>query len=595
MKQISVKSFFWATLLIAGFASCNKTFEKLPVDDLDATNAYRNVDDANAAVMGIYGKFMGLADRYVILNELRGDLLQYTSNADEQLRQISSHSATADNPYASPRPFYELIINCNDVLQHFRSMYQDKKLKEAEYNQRYSDIACLRSFLYLQLGIHWGNEVRYVTDPLENLAAINDQSKFPKLPFTALLDSLILFTEAIPFKTQYTAQVSGTVGPALNMTLDGIPTNTLFIHKKMLLGELYLWKGNYAKAATYYREVMETSTTGAATSEAATNLYKMAWSLNANHYISYDVSNNQPVLDYDDGWRLIFNRGYDAYYGFEWIWALPYDSKFKPDNPLIKLFSPIGGDYLLKPSQAATDNWNSQQQFDRFATGTILYARYNYDARGPLSTGTIGGQPVVMKYLYNYIDYRTHLPLNPFTKNGKFFLYRQTQLHLHFAEAANRDGYYKLASAISDRGLGTTYAPPVQTPAITDITLYANTLNLPAPYNFDARTSDNVPYFRAPWYRNIGIRRRANLIPNVVPASDSLRTIENNIINEEALENAFEGTRWPDLLRIALRRNDPAFLADKIYAKMVKDNIPDAAAIRQKLMQKENWYLPFKL
>lgn len=591
--MVFIKNILCLTLLVASLASCKKAFEKLPVTDLDATNAYLNVNDANAAVMGVYGKFMGLADRYVILNELRGDLLEYTANADENLRQISTHSATADNPYASPRPFYELILNCNDVLKNFKIMLQDNKLKEAEYNQRYSDIACLRSFLYLQLGIHYGDQVRYVTDPLENLEAINDQAKFPKIAFTALLDSLIAFSESIPFKTQYTSQVSGTVGPALNMTLDGVPTNTFFIQKKMLLGELHLWKGNYTKAATYYREVMELGTPSGS-SVAGFGLYKLAWGGDYNHYVSYNTINNAPSLNYDDGWRVIFNRGYDAYYGFEWLWALPYDSKFKPDNPLIKLFSPIGGDYLLKPSQAITDNWASQIQRDKIGTGTINYGRYS-DARGPLSTGTINGQPVVMKYLYNYIDYNTHVPLNPFTKNGKFYLFRQTQLHLHFAEAANRDGYWKLASALSDGGLGGTYAAPVTSPVTTDMTLYQNTLNLPAPYNFDARVSDNVPYFRGQWNRNIGVRNRASLIRNVVPASDSLITIENNIINEEALENAFEGSRWPDLLRIALRRNDPAFLADKIYAKMVKDNIPNAQAIRDRLMNKDNWYLPFKL
>jgi hypothetical protein len=93
--------------------------------------------------------------------KLRGDLLQYTTNADENLRQISTHSVTAGNPYANPRPFYELIINCNDVLKHFRIMYAENKLNETEFNQRYSDIGALRSFLYLQLGIHYG-QVPYV-------------------------------------------------------------------------------------------------------------------------------------------------------------------------------------------------------------------------------------------------------------------------------------------------------------------------------------------------------------------------------------------------------------------------------------------------
>ena len=133
--------------------------------------------DADAAVVGIYGKFMGLADRYVILNELRGDLLDYTVNADEALRQISTHTVAAGNPYASPKPFYEVIINCNDVLENFQVMAKDKKMTEAEFNQRYADIGALRSFLYLQLGIHFG-EVPYVTSSLKNIDDVKNTAIF---------------------------------------------------------------------------------------------------------------------------------------------------------------------------------------------------------------------------------------------------------------------------------------------------------------------------------------------------------------------------------------------------------------------------------
>ena len=54
-----------AVLLISG---CKKVFDIKPQDQLDQTQAYQNVYDADAAVVGIYGKFMGPADRYVILN-----------------------------------------------------------------------------------------------------------------------------------------------------------------------------------------------------------------------------------------------------------------------------------------------------------------------------------------------------------------------------------------------------------------------------------------------------------------------------------------------------------------------------------------------
>src|SRR5207245_2047245 len=181
-------------------------------------------------------------------NELRADMLDCTSNSDEYLRQLSTHTVTEDNPYANPRPFYELIVDCNDVLKNFNIMRRDNKMKETEYQMRYADVACLRSFLYLQLGIHYG-QVPYVTDALETLNDVNNAAKFPKLPFTTLLDSLINFTEQLSFKDQYPT------GTTLNISVDGYQTQKFFINKKCLLGDLYLWKGDYNKSDSYYSQV----------------------------------------------------------------------------------------------------------------------------------------------------------------------------------------------------------------------------------------------------------------------------------------------------------------------------------------------------
>jgi len=577
IRKISYLKLTVTALLFTGISGCKKIFDIKPQDQLDVTQAYQNVYDADAAVIGIYGKFMNLADRYVILNELRGDLLQYTSNADENLRQISTHSVTAGNPYANPRPFYELIINCNDVLKHFRIMYAENKLNETEFNQRYSDIGALRSFLYLQLGIHYG-QVPYVTNPLENIDDVKNESLFPKLSFSVLLDSLVSFTESLPFKDVYPT------GTNLNITVDGYPTEKFYINKKCLLGDLNLWKGNYVKAAEWYRQVMELATAGVA-GENYYSQYKVGWAGGFNHYVTYSRAGDASSLVYNDGWRVMFESSFTAD-GFrrEWIWALPFDSKFNPENSLIKLFSPSGGNYLVKPSQQIMDMWDGEPQ------RVVLGGSIPYDARKLLSVMNIGGQPVAMKFLYNYINYASLVPTIPLQKNGKWFLYRQTTMHLRFAEAANRTGRYRLAWGLLNSGIAGAYPAPG-----TDVSFSHNTLWEPYPFNFDARNSggSGVPFFRADWYRNIGIRLRANVQDIVVPASDSLLTIENGLVKEGALENAFEGTRWPDLVRVALRRNDPAFLADKIYSKLLKDGTPNAAAIRTKLMTPANWYLPF--
>lgn len=590
MKKHFLRYCSVVAMAVSILSSCTKTFDLHPINELDQTQVYLTVADADAAVIGLYGKFQGLAERYVLLNELRADLVEYTMNADENLRQLSTHSVTADNVYANPRIFYEFILNCNDVLKNFDIMKRDNRLKVAEYDQRYSDIVCLRSFVYLQLGIHYG-QVPYVTNPLATVDDVKNSTNFPKLPFNILLDSLINATERIPFKDDYPTG-------SLNTSVDGYQTRKFFVPKVIILGELHLWKGNYVQAASYYRQIMETAS-NLAISDSYFNKYRVGGlaitSPSANdHFITYGSAsrfNDAASLITETQWRYMFERPYDNGFDWEWIWAVPFDSRFKPENPFIKLFSPIGGDYLLKPSQQVIDMWNSQTQVGR-ATGTG--PGFPYDARGLLSWKNLGGQPTIMKYLYNYIQNTTNTPLNPLVKNGKWFLYRQTQMHLHFAEAANRTGRSKLAYAFLSNGIRNTYGRPAGT---TDETNYSNTLSDSYPFNFDARSGD-APYFRAPWFRNAGIRGRANLLPYTLTATnptDSVTQVEDGLLQEGALENAFEGNRWPDLLRIALRRNDVSIIAKKIGDKLRKDGVANAGAIETKLMTPANWYLPFSL
>jgi hypothetical protein len=570
-----------AVAICVSSLSCKKAFDIQPDTVLSSKQVYRNVFDADAAVLGLYGKLMGLAKQYVVLNELRADLMQVTDNADASLREINTHTVSENNPYADPRPFYALINDCNDVLKNFDIMLAENKFKIEEYNPRYSDVGALRSWLYLQVGIHYGN-VPYVTDPLETVEAMRDASKFPVIPFSQLLDSLVTFTEALPFKNPYLP------GTSLITTVDASNTSRFFIEKNAFLGDLNLWKGNYTKAATYYRAVMEQ--TGYFIAGGGEDFYNALRVRFAEVVTNNDLSVgytrfresdlNQLVENNSQGWRSMFSRGQDAIWRWEWLWILPFNSNFSPTNPFIDLFSNSGGSYLVKPSKAAMDNWNSQLQSNGFP----------FDARGNFTWKTLNGQPVITKYLYNYLDGNTLIPVNPLVKNGQWFLNRAANVHLRFAEAANRDGRRRLAYSFVNNGVPSVNPVPT---GVTDVTNYQNTLNEPYPYNFDGRQGD-FPRYRGDWHRSTGIRGRARLTAATV-VGDSTLAIEDMIVNEGALELAYEGYRWPDLVRVALRRNDPAFLADKVYQKLLKDGNPQAAAVRAKLMNKDNWYLPFKM
>ena len=65
--------------------------------------------------------------------------------------------------------------------------------------------------------------------------------------------------------------------------------------------------------------------------------------------------------------------------------------------------------------------------------------------------------------------------------------------------------------------------------------------------------------------------------------------VEDLIIDECALELAFEGSRFSDLCRVALRRGNPDYLAQRV-AKRHTGKIDES--LRSRLQNKNNWFLP---
>jgi hypothetical protein len=331
MKKKLFKLFisFLSVVICLGIVSCSKIFDIKPKSAVAAEQMYRNVYDADAAVIGVYGKFMGLAKQYTVLNELRADLTDVTANSDAYLKQLSTHSvkATDNNPYADPRPFYAVIINCNDVLKNFNIMLSQHKMSVDQYNDRYSDVGALRSWLYLQLGIHFGI-IPYVTNPIANLDDLQNQALFPRIGFDQLLDNLIQFTEALPSKMPYPT------GSSLLSTYDTYYTQKFFINKNTIIGDLNLWKGNFTKAAAAYREVVRIGGIPYETNPASEQTY---------YYFRLGYEGN----NYGVNWKTIFSTAFgERYSNYEIMWNLPFDKNFSPNNPFIDLFSVMDNIYL---------------------------------------------------------------------------------------------------------------------------------------------------------------------------------------------------------------------------------------------------------
>jgi len=65
--------------------------------------------------------------------------------------------------------------------------------------------------------------------------------------------------------------------------------------------------------------------------------------------------------------------------------------------------------------------------------------------------------------------------------------------------------------------------------------------------------------------------------------------VEDLIIDEMGLELAFEGTRFSDLYRVAQRRGNPDYLAERVSKRHTGEVDP---SLRAWLNDKNNWFLP---
>ena len=101
-------------LTSALFTSCSDFFDQesdhIIFADQDHLN---NAVDTIYSVTGIMDRMQALADRTILLGELRGDLVTVTDYAPADVRQIANFEVDDNNAYNVPRAYYAVINNCN--------------------------------------------------------------------------------------------------------------------------------------------------------------------------------------------------------------------------------------------------------------------------------------------------------------------------------------------------------------------------------------------------------------------------------------------------------------------------------------------------
>ena len=186
---------------------------------------------------------------------------------------------------------------------------------------------------------------------------------------------------------------------------------------------------------------------------------------------------------------------------------------------------------------------------------------------------------------------RSSLYQSIYKHNGmRVMTYRSPMVYLHYAEALNRAGYPQSAFAVLKYGLcqdnlAQAVDAEEQTRAgdlikfSTAVFTYKNTRGI---HSRGSGDSDCNAHYVLP-VPEAALSSLQDTIAYQIPL------VEDMIVDELALEGAFEGNRFYDLLRVASRPGrDAAYLADRVARRGGSLD----ASLHTKLMDKNNWFLP---
>jgi len=501
-------------------------------------------NDSIYSMIGIFTQLQKLGDRYVLLGELRGDLMDITENAGLELEEINNLEITVDNPYNAIEDYYSVINHCNFLINNIDTAFTSGG--EKPLFKEYAAAKAIRAWTYMQIVLNYGT-AKYYTEPLLTVQAA--QTNFPEYSIHELVPALIKDLEPLKY-----AGTPGAISLGVDMT-----SEKLFFPIPMILGDLYMWIGQFENAAREYYSLIEEER------YVIDDRYSSTWTVDNGVFVERDM--------FDQNYLDIFELTTS-----EQITLIAGSTEMGEVDELYKMTIE---NYELAPSQVAIDKWNSQ----------VYYYNENAtipgDLRGPIGSyigeGYLAGASSNVDAILKY-----YLMWSQAEASKAVLVYRVATLYLRYAEAVNRAGKPNLAFAVLKHGMNED-ALVVDTivPRHEKYSIYTDSTGT---------FIDYVNFSNIAFDQNIGIHSRgcgnmdrANdyVIPALNSKQDSILYVEDKIIEELALETAFEGSRFQDLMRVAMRRNDPAYLADKVATK----HTGNEQAIRSKLMDENNWYL----
>ncbi len=520
-------------IFLLSFISCQKITNLEPVTSIAKENYFETEEDMDNAARGMYDGLQNMVEKMLVWGTVQGDLIKPAKGANYQIEQIFEHNATAENPYTNWAEAYETINRANHIIKYAKkAQLSDFQFTEDEEKQFVAEAISVRALTYFYLIRTFGN-VPFILEPFEE---ITKAKNFKLTSQKVIADTLIAQLQRYEGIERSFPQEIYNGSPVVSVYSSRMKAIT----NLCLQTEIFLWQNEYAKAVNSAKKAINTNE----------ELYSIGKQGDAN--VCY-ASKMEPK----PSWRNIFAKNNLKP---ETIFEIQFQYK-TPDLNCLQRFTSKkaseGGEYIIKPSEFAIKNWESQKfaKNDRKLPSPDWgdYFRgigHSYKGDYNRKTGKLKGDAEIWKYICG-ANGETRRQAHQSEAN--WIIYRMGDLILMYAEALNRAGQ-------PEKALGLING------------------------EWDGKTE----WIIDETYRKQGIRKRV-LIQPIKPDVITMEAVEDIIINERALELAFEGKRWFDLLRIARRGRTDYML------KQISQNMPEEkqAEIKERLKYPKNWYLPY--
>ena len=545
------------------FTSCENMLT--PESDLveyEEDHTLNHATDSVYSVMGIINKMQIIADRVVLLGEVRGDLVLPTAAASNDLKHLSAFDFNESNRYNQISDYYAVINNCNYYLAHVDTAMERRGRNL--FMREYAAVKSYRAWTYLQLAQAYG-EVPLILTPLMTEKEAREAMNQPRVGIKAICDTFI--DDLTPYV--------GVNLPEFG-SVNGMSSDYFFIPMRALLGDLCLWAGRYQEAARWYHDYLTDRY-----EPVRMSVQRITWP-NATQFdrpndrynptgsevITYIPMESRVFDGTISDLRNLFNSTTENNYYYE-LTSSPAMSRISNDQ-VYCIENEMPGATTKDTIYVPRSGFNRKEY-----VGDLRYS-------SNFQLSSYGTQSEYSEYnSYNQYVYKIN--------SSRINLYRGTMIYLRYAEALNRAGYPQSAFAILKYGICDetlkNRVDAVELQQAGDLVNFdPNVFRIEevlGVHSLGSGDSHANAFYMLPQPEN-ALATRQDTVNYQIPL------VEDLIINEMALEGAFEGYRFNDLMRVALRRGDASYLATPVSRR----NGETDNTLYQLLMDSKNWYLP---